>query len=255
MGSMSWQDVAQALFPAGHQIVQDGDFLCGEARMAMDAGPDLTSALTWAVIGTCDHAEIGVEIALRQAAAVLEVVRNTPRRPLLLLVDTCGQRLRHRDEMLGINSYMAHLGKCLEYARQQGHIILALVYGQALSGGFLTSGLMADACYALPQALIKVMDLSAMARITKLPLARIEELARSNPVFAPGAENFVQMGALQALWEGDLALCLQQAYAHAQALGGGDQRALLGWQRGGRSCAYPLLQAYQQESAPEQACP
>jgi hypothetical protein len=36
----------------------------------------------------------------------------------VILVDTQGQRLRRRDEMLGINSYMAHLGKCIELARR-----------------------------------------------------------------------------------------------------------------------------------------
>jgi len=38
--------------------------------------------------------------------------------------------------------------------RRQGHKIVGLVYDQALSGGFITSGLMADACYALPDATI-----------------------------------------------------------------------------------------------------
>jgi malonate decarboxylase gamma subunit len=46
-------------------------------------------------------------------------VREHPGRPILMLVDTQGQRLRHRDEMLGINSYMAHLGKCVDLARRK----------------------------------------------------------------------------------------------------------------------------------------
>jgi malonate decarboxylase gamma subunit len=52
---------------------------------------------------------------------------------VLFLIDTKGQRLRHRDELLGINSYMAHLGKCVEIARQRGHRVLGLIYDQALS--------------------------------------------------------------------------------------------------------------------------
>jgi hypothetical protein len=51
----------------------------------------------------------------------------------------------------------------------KGHKVIGLVYDQALSGGFITSGLMADACYALPDATIRVMGLPAMARITKVP--------------------------------------------------------------------------------------
>src|SRR5690606_28095277 len=150
-----------------------------------------------------EHTPIGVEIALAQAQAVLRTVRDHPGRPIVILVDTQGQRLRRRDEMLGINSYMAHLGKCIDLARRAGHKIIGLVYDQALSGGFITSGLMADACYALPDATIRVMGLPAMARITKVPEEKLVELAKSNPVFAPGAENYLRMGGVEALWEGE----------------------------------------------------
>ncbi|MFX5808811.1 biotin-independent malonate decarboxylase subunit gamma, partial [Acinetobacter baumannii] len=114
-------------------------------------------------------------------------------------------------EMLGINSYMAHLGKCVELARRQGHRVVGLVYDQALSGGFITSGLIADACYALPEATIRVMGLPAMARITKVPEERLTELAKSNPVFAPGPENYLRMGGVAAIWNGDLAKALADA--------------------------------------------
>ncbi|MDL2354745.1 MAG: biotin-independent malonate decarboxylase subunit gamma, partial [Pseudomonadota bacterium] len=157
---MEWHTLAAALFPNGHAITESDNFLSGSAQ----AGEQ-----TIAVVGTTGHAPIGVEIALAQARFVLATLREHPGRPILLLVDTQGQRLRHRDEMLGINSYMAHLGKCVDLARRQGHKIIALVYDQALSGGFITSGLMADACYALPDATIRVMGLPAMARITKVP--------------------------------------------------------------------------------------
>ena len=136
---MDWRTVADALFPAGHTISETDNFLGGEGRI---------EEYTVAVVGTTGHAPIGVEIALAQAQAILNVVREHPGRPVLLLVDTQGQRLRHRDEMLGINSYMAHLGKCVDLARRRGHLIIGLVYDQALSGGFITSGLMADGCYA-----------------------------------------------------------------------------------------------------------
>ena len=162
-----------------------------------------------------------------------------------MLIDTQGQRLRHRDEMLGINSYMAHLGKCVDLARRKGHKIIGLVYDQALSGGFITSGLMADACYALPDATIRVMGLPAMARITKVPEERLTELAQSNPVFAPGPENYLRMGGLQAIWEGDLAAQLHAALAEPTT---GDQRSALGLARGGRRLAQPVIEAVMTDS-------
>ena len=228
---MEWQNVANALFPLGHSITENEQFLSGSGNV---------DGAVVELIGTCGHAPIGVEIALAQAQAILRTVREHPGRPILLLVDTQGQRLRHRDEMLGINSYMAHLGKCVEFARLSGHRIIALIYDQALSGGFITSGLMADACYALPDATIRVMGLPAMARITKVPEERLVELAKSNPVFAPGPENYLRMGGLEAIWETDLAQRLQDAL---DGPADGDNRAALGLARGGRKMAQAVVDA------------
>jgi malonate decarboxylase gamma subunit len=228
---MEWQTLATALFPLGHAIAENDNFLSGSAQ---------TAAGTVAVVGTTGHAPIGIEIALAQASFILDTVRAHPGRPIVLLVDTQGQRLRHRDEMLGINSYMAHLGKCVELARRKGHKVIGLVYDQALSGGFITSGLMADACYALPDATIRVMGLPAMARITKVPEELLIELAASNPVFAPGPENYLRMGGVQEIWSGDLAAQLAQALDAADA---GDVRSALGQARGGRKLAQPVIDA------------
>jgi malonate decarboxylase gamma subunit len=228
---MNWQTVADALFPQGHRIVERDLFLSGDAQVG---GQTVT------VIGTTGHTPIGVEIALAQATVILNTVREHPGRPIVILVDTEGQRLKRRDEMLGINSYMAHLGKCVELARRSGHRIIGLVYDQALSGGFITSGLIADACYALPDATIRVMGLPAMARITKVPLERLEELALDNPVFAPGAENYLRMGGVAGIWHDDLAASLERALAQAEPV---DRRAELGLERGGRKLARPVAVA------------
>ncbi len=228
---MDWQTLATKLFPDGHTIAEHEHFLSGTG--SVEGQPV-------AIIGTTNHAPIGIEIALIQAQAVLATVREHPGRPILILVDTQGQRLRHRDEMLGINSYMAHLGKCIDLARRRGHRIIGLVYDQALSGGFITSGLMADACFALPDATIRVMGLPAMARITKVPEERLTELAKFDPVFAPGAPNYLRMGGLQAIWEDDFAALLAAAIRDADPL---DRRRALGFERGGRRLAEPVAQA------------
>jgi len=222
---MNWEPLLDDLFDLDHQVICTGDLLKGAANVC---------GQTVAVVGTTNHAAIGVELALAQAGAVLEVVREHPGRPIVLLVDTQGQRLRHRDELLGINRYMAHLGCCIELARRQQHRVIGLVYDQALSGGFITSGLIADACYALPEAEIRVMRLPAMARVTKIDEARLEELSKTNPVFAPGVENFVAMGGIRALWRGELKAQLLSALADSSTQ---DQRAVDGATRGGRKLA------------------
>jgi malonate decarboxylase gamma subunit len=227
---MSWQDLAAQLFGDQHDIRERDAVLTGSAQLD---GQEI------ALVGSTAHVAIGVEIALAQAGFILDTIASHPGRPILILVDTQGQRLRHRDEMLGINRYMAHLGKATELARRSGHKIIGLVYDQALSGGFITSGLMADACHALPDASIRVMGLPAMARITKVPEERLTELARSNPVFAPGAENYLLMGGVASIWSGDLAACLRQALQTAEPR---DARSELGAARGGRRYAARVAQ-------------
>jgi malonate decarboxylase gamma subunit len=227
---MDWMTLASQLFGADHGVQADGDFLQGTVRF--DGAP-------LAVIGTTHHAPIGVRLALAQAARVLDTVQQHPGRPILLLIDTQGQQLRRHDELLGINRAMAHLGLCIDLARRRGHRVLGLVYDQALSGGFITSGLIADACHALPGAEIRVMRLPAMARITKLAPELLEQLSLSNPVFAPGVDNYVAMGGVRSLWQGDLAAALREALAHTPTT---DQRAADGAQRGGRQLAASVVQ-------------
>jgi malonate decarboxylase gamma subunit len=213
------------LFPAGCDVTFDGQFFHGTGESAREKV---------AVIGSIDAAPIGVELAFRMAGDVLEIVRDHPGRPILLLVDTQGQRLSRRDELLGINGYMAHLAKCLQLARNSGHKIIGLVYSEAVSGGFLASSLLADRCYALPEAQVRVMNLPAMSRITKIPLERLEELSKSSPVFAPGVTNYLKMGAVYSLWEGDLGQRLAEAL---DVPAEGDSRRQWGEQRGGRKLA------------------
>ncbi|HEX9278004.1 MAG TPA: biotin-independent malonate decarboxylase subunit gamma [Casimicrobiaceae bacterium] len=225
---MKWQDAASRLFPQGHDIRADGAFLAGTGR---------SGEVVFDVVGSTQHTEIGVDLALAMAKRVLATVRDHPGRPILFLVDTAGQRLRHRDELLGINRYMGHLAKCVELARARGHRVIGLVYDQALSGGFLASGMMADLCAALPDAEIRVMNLPAMARVTRQPEERLRALAAKSPVFAPGAINYVRMGAIDRIWDGDLADCLRDALVRADAQ---DRRSEAGLERGGRVLAKPI---------------
>lgn len=227
---MEWTSLVTQLFGPYHGMRAQEDFLQGDV---MFEGAPLT------VIGTTNHAPIGVKLALAQARVVLDTIARHPGRPILLLIDTQGQQLRRRDELLGINRAMAHLGAAIDLARRQGHRIIGLVYDQALSGGFITSGLIADACYALPEAEIRVMRIPAMARVTKLPEEKLAALSLSNPVFAPGVQNYVAMGGVRALWQGDLPAALRAALRDTPTT---DQRAQDGAARGGRQMSAAVVQ-------------
>lgn len=227
---MKWDELCQALFGPDHGVTEQGQLLRGTVQFR--GGPI-------DVLGTAQHAAIGYAMALRQARAILDTIAVSPGRPILLLIDTQGQRLARHDELLGIHRAMAHLGCCIDLARRRGHRVLGLVYDQALSGGFITSGLLADACHALPEAQIRVMRLPAMARVTRLPQQLLEDLSQANPVFAPGVDNYVAMGGVASLWKGDLAQALHRALAEAPAQ---DTRAQDGLLRGGRQLAAGIVQ-------------
>ncbi|MET0209965.1 MAG: biotin-independent malonate decarboxylase subunit gamma, partial [Burkholderiaceae bacterium] len=61
----------------------------------------------------------------------------------------------------------------------------------------------------------------------------------SNPVFAPGVENYVAMGGVRQLWTGDLQAALRDALSAAPT---DDRRARDGAQRGGRKLAADVIQ-------------
>lgn len=227
---MEWNSLVDRLFGLDHDVHAEDDFIHGTAHLD-------GAAIT--VVGSTRHASIGVAMALKQARVVLDTMARHPGRAVLLLIDTQGQQLRRRDELLGINRAMAHLGCCIDLARRNGHRVIGLVYDQALSGGFITSGLLADACYALPEAEIRVMRIPAMARVTKISEARLTELSQANPVFAPGVQNYVAMGGVRALWSGDLQANLRGALRDSPIA---DERARDGATRGGRRLAQAVAE-------------
>ncbi len=221
------------LFPSGHKVTEVGQVLCGWGE---------TPAGRVHVIGTTEHAAIDSCIALALSAAVLQAVAEdgTDHRPIVFIADTQGQALSRREELLGLNGYFAHLARCVNLARGAGHRLVTLIDGEAVSGGFLAFGLLADAIVALPGAEVRVMDLRAMARITRIPYERLTALARSSPVFAPGADNYWRMGGIHALWT-ETEDWAAQLLALLQG-GGEDERARLGAERGGRKLAASVAQ-------------
>jgi malonate decarboxylase gamma subunit len=188
---MTLNELLDQLFPAGHSITVTNKAVVGEAT---------TSFGTVAVLGTTDAAAVDHEIALTLSKAVLDVVQKTPGRSIVFLVDTVGQALSRGAELLCLNGSFAYLAKCVDLARRSGHKSVSLVTSNAVSGGFLSFGLMADRAYALKDVSVRVMDLKAMSRVTKLDYDRLVDLAKTSPTFAPGAENYERMGGIESIW-------------------------------------------------------
>jgi malonate decarboxylase gamma subunit len=58
--------------------------------------------------------------------------------------------MRRRDEMLGLNEYLAHLTKCFVLAGQRGHRTVGVLSGRAAAGAFIATGLVQDMLAAVP---------------------------------------------------------------------------------------------------------
>ena len=99
---------------------------------------------------------------------MLEIVEQADDGPILVLVDSDSQRMSKRDELLGLNEYLAHLAKALLLAEPQGHRTVGLLYGDSAAGAFIATALATARLVALPGAHPAVMDLPSMARVTKL---------------------------------------------------------------------------------------
>ncbi|MFO1303425.1 MAG: biotin-independent malonate decarboxylase subunit gamma [Burkholderiales bacterium] len=226
-----------ALFPLGHEVAVEGPLVQGFARSVV--------APRVRIVGTANAAAVGAQLALAMAECILDAMEGPPC-PLVFIVDTSGQALLRHEELLGLNAYLAHLAATVDVARRSGFPSVSIVYGQAVSGGYLSLGLMADRAYALADAQIRVMDLHAMARVTKLPYEQLAALAKASPVFAPGAANYEQMGALDAIWPvADAARMDEALRALMREHAVTDGRLAAGLARGGRTLGLPTAQAVQ----------
>lgn len=191
------------------------------------------------VIGTSAGTYIDNGAALRLAAQVIDCVEKHPRMPIVMLVDSAGQKPDRVAEMLGLASYFGHLLSCLEVARRKGHKLITIATGQAVGGAFICYGMFGDRIYALDQAKVGLMPVEAMSAVTKIPVAVLRKLSRTMPSLEFGARPFALLGGVEEVWPatGDLQARLARAIATAAT---DDDRAALGKRRGGRKLALDI---------------
>lgn len=225
---MKLGEILDQAFPAGYTLGNTGNVVFGQGK---------TASGTVEIIGTRNNSTIGIDELLELSRHFIRIMKATPESPILMLVDNDGQKMALHDELLGLNQYIAHLIKLQDQARRRGHLVMALVYGNSIAGGFIAFGLCAGDTYAMPDANTSVMILPAIARVTKIPLEYLEELSKTVPVFAPGVNNFYLTGGLRGIWTDDPAKELAAALKSDQSR---DIRQELGLARGGRKIAQEI---------------
>jgi len=194
------------------------------------------------VIGIVDGTPLGVDGAILLAGHVLAAMEAGGRAPIVVLIDTSSQNMARRDELLGLNEYLAHLAKSLELAAANGHRTVSVLYGRAAAGAFIATALSSQTLVTLPGAEPSVMDLPSISRVTKLPLEQLKELAKSTPIFAPGVEPLFATGAVTETWAADRPFAQRLTALLGQAAPTSDLRDQIGLERKGRLLARGIAQ-------------
>ena len=209
---------------------------------------------------------IGMEEAYKMAIAVYKTIETDrskapeDKTPLVLLVDSPGNGPGKQEEIFGMNKATGSYQLALTEARQNGHPVIAMIIGRAISGAFLCHGLQADRILTLSKdfnTMIHVMPLSSIARITKMNIEVLEELSVSNPVFASGADFFYRLGGVEEIIDDTDAMAdtidkyIQEIYAlnakSESESAGPWGRGILGSERGGRITRGPVIEKMREE--------
>ena len=213
---------------------------------------------------------IGMEEGYKMAQAVYASLAadadKAPekKRAIILIVDTPGNGPGKVEEIFGMNKATGAYQLALAEARLAGHPIVAMVVGRAISGAFLCHGLQADRILSLDAkfgTMIHVMPITSVSRIIKKDIEVLEELAKSNPVFAAGPSFFYQLGGVEELVSEIPAMraaIIKQVgeIRKAKAAGidvGPRGRGKLGLERGGRKVRPQVVERLNAEFAAVQA--
>jgi malonate decarboxylase gamma subunit len=151
------------------------------------------------------------EVGLEQGWILAKLVRETiaadqdgNRRPIVAVVDVTSQAYGRREEMLGIQLACAAAADAYAQARLAGHPVISLLVGKAMSGAFLAHGYQANRLVALDDkdVLVHAMGKQAAARITRRPVAELDEMGERIPPMSYDIRNYAKLGLLQELITG-----------------------------------------------------
>src|SRR5580692_5668836 len=98
--TMNLQDLLTQLLPDGCKVITNDWLVTGEATV---------SGKPISILGTTNHAFIGVREVVVLSEKFLDIAERFPGRPILMLVDNNGHRMALDEELLALSEYIAHL--------------------------------------------------------------------------------------------------------------------------------------------------
>jgi biotin-independent malonate decarboxylase gamma subunit len=148
--------------------------------------------------------EVGLEESYLLATHIREAIEqdmNGKKRPIIAIVDVKSQAYGRREETAAIFLATATAADAYASARMKGHPVIALVMGNAISGGFLTHGYQANRILAFDDAgvVIHAMHKEAAARITLRTVAELERLGHQIAPLSYDIHDYARLGLLYKL--------------------------------------------------------
>jgi malonate decarboxylase gamma subunit len=153
------------------------------------------------------NGELGLEEGWALAHHVREAIaadRSGTKRPIIAIVDVQSQAYGRIEALLGIHLSLAAAADAYATARMDGHPVVALIVGTALSGGLLAHGDQAHRLLALdaPGVIVHAMRKQSAARITRRSVAELDELGKTIIPMAYDIGQFAKLGLLHELIPG-----------------------------------------------------
>lgn len=151
------------------------------------------------------NGEFGLEEAWTVAKYVREAIEEDAeleeKRVIVPIVDVPGQAFGYHEELFGI--YLACSASIDAYAtaRQNGHPLVTLIVGKAISGAFLSHGMQSNRILSFDdeEVQVHVMSKESAALVTMRTVEELDEFAKSVPSMAYDIRSFETLGALHEL--------------------------------------------------------
>ena len=148
--------------------------------------------------------EVGLEESYTLATRLREAIeqdKKGKKRPIIAIVDVKSQAYGRREETAAIFLATATAADAYASARMKEHPVIALVMGNAISGGFLTHGYQANRILAFDDAgvVIHAMHKEAAARITLRTVAELDELGHKIAPMSYDIHDYAKLGLLHKL--------------------------------------------------------
>ncbi|RFP13255.1 biotin-independent malonate decarboxylase subunit gamma [Duganella sp. BJB488] len=195
LSALTGNAVPLAGYPASVRVVDAA--LAGQAARYLAVLPDPDNHFPRARNG-----EVGLIEGWQLARAVQEVIAadrsSALKRPIIAVIDVPSQAYGRREEGYGIHQALAGAAGAYAQARLDGHPVIGLIVGKAMSGAFLAHGYQANRLIAFDdaQVMVHAMGKESAARITLRSIEALEALAATVPPMAYDIQNFASLGIL-----------------------------------------------------------